>query len=481
MDEYLKKINDLCLNAAEKRVSLQTDFLHLKYHAVADDLNLTIPVLENFLFALSLFKTRTVENIHKAKALVEKLLHFASSDGQFPVYLHEYPECKDHYLAISLIAPLYWIYKDFHQILGNPLRQRLEKALLELVNYSVKISTEKTPPYFMRIRLASALQAVGNLFNLEGLKIDGEKRLLEFNDVTRDWFIPKHLSDLIIASQMADMKFSQKFLDHLNKTWHPDLNCYAGPTILEYQAGFEPEVTLYDLFMGYLTKKFSKRALTFNVVHLHAALIQPCEYKIDNHLPLIWQGKINAQSYNCFKAEHYNFAFIEQDSNKASQDKGFAPYKLNFGNVDRLHSLTIEAPNSQKIAFTEQQKTHEFLFSLAEVPEFEDKEKCREVAFYFDIFDKTDVRIEGIKATTFQIGEKFEVVLDGFKFDLLFEIVKGSGHFMGHFMRGNRPSQIANKGKDRFAAFDYQVFLRTIRRDTDCIIKATLTLHEEVF
>lgn len=198
----------------------------------------------------------------------------------------------------------------------------------------------------------------------------------------------------------------------------------------------------------------------------------------------MWQGKINEQSYNCFKAENYNFAFIEQDSNKASQDKGFVPYTFKFGNVERLHSISIEGGNSQKIDFqkndlNEQQNIQEFLFSLAEIPELEDKEKCREIAFYFDLFDKTDVRIEGIKATTFLIGEKVEIVLDGFKFELKFEIVKGSGQFMGHFMRGNRPSQIANKGKDRFAAFDNQIFLRTIRRDADCVVKGTLILQGE--
>lgn len=477
MDEYLKKINDLACLAGEKRISLQTDFLHLKYHALPGDIDLTIPVLENFLFALSLFKTRTVENITKAKILIEKLLHFAATDGQFPVYLHEYPECKDHYLAISLIAPLYWIYHGFHQILGNPLKVRMEKVLLDLSRYIIKISKEKNPPYFMRIRVASSLYAIGSLFNFPDLKNEGENRLLEFNEVTRDWFMPKHLSELIIASQMADIKYSQKFLDHLNKTWHPELNCYAGPNVLTHQIGFEPEVTLYDLFMGYLTKKFSKRALKPNEVHLHAALIQSSDYKIDSHNPFTWEGEVNEQSFNCFKSDHYNFAFMEQDQNKNSLEKGFAPYKFKFGNADRLHSISIEGGNSQTITLKEQEKIQEFLFILAEVPELEEKEKCREVAFYFDLFDKTEVRIEGIKATTFQIGEKVEIILDGFKFELKFEIVKGSGQFMGHFMRGNRPSQIANKGKDRFAAFDNQIFLRTIRRDANCIIKATLTLQ----
>lgn len=456
MDENLKKLMNLSLAAGEKRISQETDYLHLKYHSL-DEVNQTIPLLENFLFTLSLFKTRSTENVTRAKGFLEKLLYFQIADGEFPVYLHEYPECKDRYLSISLLAPLYWIYHGFHQILGSTLKGRLEKALTLLLDYSLKILIDKNPPYYMRMRLGSAAYAIGKLLGSEDYVKTGEAMLAEFEKETDNWHYQRHLGDLIIAAQMADPKFSQKFMNHLCKMWNTVLSCYIGPRIEEYQSGFEPEVTLYDLFMGYLTKKFSKRALKESPVHLHAVLIQECDLIVDE------------------KLGSYDFTFTESNAQeKCTSQKGFTPYKLVFGSSERLHSLALEGVNCQKIDFKADANKHEFLFFLDAVPELEDKEKSREIAFYFDLFDRTEFRVEGIKATTFQLGEQVEVLMDGFKFDLKFEIVEGSGQFMGHFMRGNRPSQIANKGKDRFAAFDNQIFLRTIRRDEGCILKATL-------
>ncbi len=50
------------------------------------------------LFALALLRSRTTENILEAKAIVDNLLHFqlkeGPSAGNFPKYLHEYPNCK---------------------------------------------------------------------------------------------------------------------------------------------------------------------------------------------------------------------------------------------------------------------------------------------------------------------------------------------------------------------------------------------------
>ncbi|HRD56241.1 MAG TPA: hypothetical protein PLC42_07595, partial [Parachlamydiaceae bacterium] len=79
-----------------------------------------------------------------------------------------------------------------------------------------------------------------------------------------------------------------------------------------------------------------------------------------------------------------------------------------------------------------------------------------------------------VEGFVFQLGDVVDIVADGKNFQLKFELVEGSGQFLGHFMRGNRPSQIADKAKERFTAFDAQIFLRTIRREASCTIKATL-------
>jgi hypothetical protein len=484
MDEYLRKLIDMAAVAGEKRTSAQTGYLHLKYHAEHEDVQHTIPFVENFLFILALFRTKNIENITRAKGLLEKLLHFQGIDGNFPVYLHEYPVATDHYLSVQLLAPFYWIFQGFQQILGNELKNKVESSFIKLIKHSLQTASMKNPPFVIRFQIACGALAIGKLLGLKDVEMDGEKFLKEFNTITKEWFQPRSLSDLLAALQMITNTIESPFAlfwDHIFLIWHTGLNAYSGPSVLEYQSGLEPEVTLYDLYMGYFSGKFSKRALKDSAVHLQAALIQPLDKQLDDSIKENWNGNIEDSSFSVVSKEKYSFAFIEQrEVLNPAKDKGFSPFKLIWGGSDRLHTLTTEGGNSKNISFSESQGVLEFLFHLSEVPELEDKEKSREISFYFDLFDKSSVKIEGFSATTFKLGEKIDVNVDGFKFSLKFELVQGEGQFLGHFMRGNRPSQIANKGKERFAAYDWQLFLRTIRRpQTECVIKATIELQQD--
>lgn len=468
MNESFKKLIDLSVSCGDKRISSQTDYVHLKYHALVDEIQNTIPTVENFLYALALFRTKSVENMTKAKGMIEKLLHFQTVSGNFPVYLHEYPECKDNYLSIQLMPPLYWILKNFSQVLGSDLKTKLETAVLKLVTYTENATQTKNLPFFMRIQMAASVFAIQKLL----LKVENKTLLTEFTVNCEDAFDPKTLSHMIVATQMIDPDLSKSFipgfLEHLSKTWDMNFNAYKGPAFLEHQLGFEPEGTLYDLFMGALTKKFSKRALKDAPFHLMAALIQETDNEL---LPSLndWTYEMNSNKLMVFSNPKYSVAVAE---------KSVSSFKLLWGDLNRLHTLKIEGGNSKKFTFSKNDQVLTFLFELGKLPELEDKEKSREVAFYFDLFDNTSVKIDGLKATTFQINETVEVEIDSFKFSLKFEIVEGNGQFLGHFMRGNRPSQIGNKGINRFSAFDNQLFLRTIRRKEGepCTIKATLTL-----
>ena len=90
-EDLVKKI---AMSAAKKRISSQTGFIHYwrddPYLSRQD----TIPSVENFIHAYALFRTKTVEHIQEGKALLEKLLAF-EVDGNFPIYLHEFPKCAD--------------------------------------------------------------------------------------------------------------------------------------------------------------------------------------------------------------------------------------------------------------------------------------------------------------------------------------------------------------------------------------------------
>lgn len=457
MDEGLRKLIDLAVTAGEMRTSLQTGYLHLNNHALKEEVHYTIPVLENLLLILALFRTRSVENMMRAKLLLEKLLLFQAPLGNFPVYLHEYPECKDIYFSLKIIPPLYWILQSFSQVLDISIKMKIEQVLLELSSDALELLTEKNPPFFMQLRIASNAIAVGKLLQVEQLE---EKGLSLFNqfEMTKIVEDPKILSDMIVSLQMVGsdlmLQFQSQFWNVLFKTWDSNLSTYLG--FFSLQDGYEPEVLLYDLFMGYFTGGFSKRALKDTPIHLQAALIQP----LKGFKPL--EILKTDQSYN-FCINHH-------------LEKVSSFFKLFWGNKARLHTLVIDKGNSQSIEFSNEGNRFQFLFSLSHLPELEDKEKSREVQLFFDLSENCEFKVDGVRATTFQINDTVEVDTDGLKSTLKFEVVKGEGQFLGHFMRGNRPSQIANKGQQRFTAFDWQIFLRTIRRSEECVIRCTLTI-----
>src|SRR3569832_1741282 len=91
---------ELALRAGRARQSPQTGFVHHSYENLERSAE-TIPVYENFCFALALFRTKTVENVLEAKNLLERLLAFQTAEW-FPLFLHDYPLVKSRKLEIIL-------------------------------------------------------------------------------------------------------------------------------------------------------------------------------------------------------------------------------------------------------------------------------------------------------------------------------------------------------------------------------------------
>ncbi len=68
-----------------------------------------------------------------------------------------------------------------------------------------------------------------------------------------------------------------------------------------------------------------------------------------------------------------------------------------------------------------------------------------------------DIRVNGERATTFQLGD--EVTVRSGEVTLAFTWnVKGEGDFMGHIARGNRSSQVLTEG-----TYDHLIFVRQLR------------------
>ncbi len=114
---------ELALKAGRARQSPQTGFVHHSYENFERSAE-TIPVYENFCFALALFRTKMSENVLEGKALLEKLFAFQTATG-FPVYLHEYPAAKSERLQNKLSMVAHFLLRDFSTVLGESLRTKL--------------------------------------------------------------------------------------------------------------------------------------------------------------------------------------------------------------------------------------------------------------------------------------------------------------------------------------------------------------------
>ncbi len=245
---------DLALQSGRMLQRKQTGFVHFCHQSEDRLTHDTIPVLENALFALSLFRSRLSDNVLEGKGLIEKLLAF-EVEGNFPTYLHEYPKCLDPYLGLRLLPVLFWITVDFSHVIGD-LKEKLENCINRIL-----AQVDKTDlPDWVQFRLDAFNGKIGSL--------------------------PKtfyHWSEALISLQLAEKKGADitAILEEVSKLWHPELSLYTGPALRRHQDGHTPELSLFDLFLCQWQKKFPKRAEKLQAVHLRGALIRPLRFELN--------------------------------------------------------------------------------------------------------------------------------------------------------------------------------------------------------
>jgi hypothetical protein len=212
------KAVELALRAGRKRQSEVTRFVHHCSENVEKSSE-TIPIYENFCFVLALLRSKSVENVLEAKALLEKLLAF-QVNSEFPVYLHEYPICRYAGLKSKLYPVIFFILRDFHSVLGEKLSQQLQG-------------------------------------------VQGVPEQVTSPESPEEW------AEFLIHAQITGQ-------DKTPALQHWDTGClsFIGP---QRQERGEPALTLYDLFLCQWQGKYSARALQDHPVHLRASLIYPAE------------------------------------------------------------------------------------------------------------------------------------------------------------------------------------------------------------
>lgn len=431
--EIIRKINEAALAYGKKKKSEQSGYLHLFYHSKDDQPDLTIPLLENCLYAWSLLLSKTAEQIAEGKALLEKLLHFQTEKG-FPTYLHEFPEVKDRVLCFHLFSCFEGILSSFHAVLGPDLKGKLEASKKRLFQNCEEALRDFSVPTHAQVRVAVIVQDAQWL-----------KKLSE----NPKWLSPNDLGAMLAAlltyyPNLSDSPWSS-FWEGLQKDWHAGTMSYQGKSKQEYQNGFEPQATLLDMVMGVVYEQVSKRSLSEGAHLLQAGYLTGIKIS----LPAV----------------------------KTPFQITLDPFRCHWGSLERVHTLVCMGGNSRLIQATKQGNEVEMVFDLDPLPDTEDKERLREIVFYLDYAEAHAIRFNGASSNTFQMGDLIEIESHPLRGCLQFEVLEGSGQWMGHLMRGNRPNQIAAKGSNRFQSYDWQIILRTLRRTSPCKIGCRLMIN----
>lgn len=480
-----RQLNEMALAAGRKRQSKQTGFIHYFYPEPEDDLSQTIPVAENVWFILALLRSKTGEQIAEAKDSLERLLYFQNPlDGNFTVYMHEYPHCKDKFFGAQLLPAFYYILKEFHAVLGVDLRHRLESAISHLLSFLLKAYTEQASTYSIGLKIAAAAKMLGIELKNKAFGTYGEQLLQQLLSMKMQaaWFIPSFIADICIALQLAYTHIQHSewlaFWQHLAATWHAPTKSYIGPWLKLYQARDEPQPTLYDLYLGYFGKEFSSRALKEAAYHLQAVQIRPTgEFLPVKSLPFTFAGSWQESRWLTHQEKTFAYSLIDKKALfKGFEENAFHPLSIIWGNEHKVHSFVCQKSNWENLEFNIKDQEIELDFALSAVPELEEREKCRELSFFFDVDPTAEISLEGQLASTFELGETF--ILNTSHIALSLRIVKeaGEGKFMGHLMRGNRSSQNQLKGINRFQSYDWNVFIRTLRREATCKLKVRLQI-----
>ncbi len=241
---------NLALQAGRLLQKKQTGFVHYCYQCEDGQTHDTIPVLENALFALSLFRSRISDHVLEGKALVERLLPF-EREGNFPLYLHEFPQTLDPYLGLRLLPVFFWMVTDFGHVMGG-----VKEALIRCIDQIICHAEGIELPDWAQFRLDAFKGRVGFLPN-----------------TLYDW------SEALISLQIAEKKGVkiEEAIQEGCKLWHRSLRTYIGPAHRRHQMREEPDLTVFDLFMSQWDQSLDDQML--RPIHLRGALIRPLSIK----------------------------------------------------------------------------------------------------------------------------------------------------------------------------------------------------------
>jgi hypothetical protein len=201
------------------------------HHVQAD----TIPVVENMYYALGLFHSRMADAILEGRALIEKILAF-EVDGNFPVYLHEYPKCKDRSTSIQLLPVAHYLFKDYRPVLGDGLYTKLKELCQRIVSHAERAHKLKKLGFAPYVRFKA---------------FTGELEKMEPRSAA-EW------GEYLLALDMCRPAWHKEEFARAFRSFNIPCSIFLDQDFPIYQDGVLPKASLMDVFLALQTGCFSK-------------------------------------------------------------------------------------------------------------------------------------------------------------------------------------------------------------------------------
>ncbi|MBS0626821.1 MAG: hypothetical protein JSS09_01255, partial [Verrucomicrobia bacterium] len=248
---------------------------------------------------------------------------------------------------------------------------------------------------------------------------------------------PTALAEWCICAQMTDFPMDKALscfdLDHF---------VFIGKTKDRLQEGFEPAVTLLDLFMGEYFGEFSARSLLLHPIHLRASIVYPFTSK----------AKKKDSPYT---------VLIEEEKRQC--------FTLYFGDKSYTNSLTVEAKKGSWKIIEEKGSLFKLFYTPDESsPSEEDSVEC---ALYVSAHKDVSLAVNGVSATAFHENDLLSITTASKVIGVKFSANKGT--WIGHISKANRSFQ---RKLDGYAVYDWKIGWRTLRRSSDAQVEIEINI-----
>lgn len=488
-DERLRGWLKLGLEMSRNLQSIRTGLIHGSADP-QDEARVTVSTVDNATFVLLLLRSRHTEQIQEARTLLQRVLYWqvadlaANQNGNFALYLHDFPMTYDRYLPSQLLPIFYRIVSEYEGVLGSDLSVNMRQSCERLIGYAYTLLQERQEslPTSTKVKIAATLVGFGQLWHQNNWSRLGQETLdhvFEINVYTLP-LSPYLIGELILGLSTLYLNLDsvpwKGFKDLVHLTWHRSSGSYCGPGSNLSQQQSEPQAYLYDLYWALAEAQVPKRLLQQSPsFYLSIANLYPWLTSSLGTLPKLTETHV----WHCGSTASLGWSYINgevpEDPAKAHC---YHPLRFVFGTPQMTHTCVCQLPIGSVVQW--QQVGDALIGEIIYTHAFHegDKESCRELILAWNRREEAKVAIEGAPASLFFLNQQPVITFPEGQFICSFQ-VEGEGSFVGHVTPGNRWSQRAVKNEQRYELYDSLIFLRTLHRAPGTKVILRIDMHSK--